>query len=54
MTGFQSAFSAGPLAFLNACEVGGQVATLSGVGGFANSFIQLGASAVIAPLVGAG
>lgn len=48
--GFLVAFKGGPLAFLNACEVGGQVPALDGVGGFANSFIQLGASAVVAPL----
>lgn len=48
--GFVKAFSSRPLAFLNACEVGGTVATLDGVGGFAHSFIELGASAVIAPL----
>jgi hypothetical protein len=39
-----------PFVFLNACEVGRQVPNLSGVGGFAQSFIDLGASAVIAPL----
>jgi CHAT domain len=50
LQGFIAAFKDGPLAFLNACEVGGQVLALDGVGGFANSFIQLGASAVIAPL----
>ena len=50
MKGFQNAFALGPLAFLNACEIGGQVLTLHGVGGFANSFIELGAAAVIAPL----
>jgi len=50
LKGFQAAFKDGPLAFLNACEVGGQVLTLDGVGGFANSFIELGASAVVAPL----
>ena len=50
LKGFQAAFKSGPLAFLNACEVGGQVPALDGVGGFANSFIQLGASAVVAPL----
>lgn len=50
LKGFLSAFEGGPLAFLNACEVGGQVPALDGVGGFANSFIQLGASAVVAPL----
>jgi hypothetical protein len=50
LKGFQAAFRDGPLAFLNACEVGGQVLALDGVGGFANSFIELGASAVVAPL----
>jgi hypothetical protein len=50
MVGFQAAFKDGPLAFLNACEVGGQVLALDGVGGFANSFIELGAGAVVAPL----
>jgi CHAT domain-containing protein len=50
LKGFHAAFKDGPLAFLNACEVGGQVVALDGVGGFANSFIELGASAVIAPL----
>ena len=50
LQGFRVAFKDGPLAFLNACEVGGQVLALEGVGGFANSFIQLGASAVVAPL----
>ena len=39
-----------PFVFLNACEVGRQVPGLAGVGGFAESFIDLGASAVIAPL----
>ena len=50
LKGFQAAFKEGPLAFLNACEVGGQVLALAGVGGFADSFIELGAAAVIAPL----
>jgi hypothetical protein len=50
LKGFQAAFKDGPLAFLNACQVGGQVPALDGLGGFANSFIDLGASAVIAPL----
>jgi len=50
MDGFQAAFQGGTFAFLNACEVGSQVLTLDGVGGFANSFIELGASAVVAPL----
>jgi hypothetical protein len=50
LKGFQAAFKDGPLAFLNACEVGGQVPILDGVGGFASSFIDLGASAVVAPL----
>jgi hypothetical protein len=39
-----------PLVFMNACEVGRQVPALIGVGGFAQSFIDMGASAVIAPL----
>jgi hypothetical protein len=50
LKGFITAFKDGPLAFLNACEVGGQVSALVGVGGFAASFIELGASAVVAPL----
>jgi len=48
--GFQKAFASGPLAFLNACQVGGAIPTLEGVGGFAHTFLALGASAVIAPL----
>jgi len=39
-----------PLIFMNACEVGRTIPSLSGVGGFADSFLELGASAVIAPL----
>ncbi len=39
-----------PLVFLNACEVGRLAPALAGVGGFAQSFIDLGARAVIAPL----
>jgi hypothetical protein len=39
-----------PFVFINACEVGRLVPSLSGVGGFAQTFIDLGASAVIAPL----
>lgn len=50
LKGFKAAFKNGPLAFLNACEVGGQIVVLDGVGGFVNSFIQMGASAVVAPL----
>jgi hypothetical protein len=50
LKGFQAAFQNRPLAFLNACEVGGLVLALDGIGGFANSFIELGASAVVAPL----
>src|SRR5262249_51775237 len=41
-----------PFVFLNACEVGRAMPALVGVGGFAKSFIDLGASAVIAPLWG--
>lgn len=50
LAGFKTAFKNRPLAFLNACEVGAQIPALDGVGGFAHSFIQMGASAVIAPL----
>ncbi len=39
-----------PLVFLNACEVGRTLPALVGVGGFAKSFIDAGASCVIAPL----
>ncbi len=39
-----------PLVFLNACEIGRTTPALVGVGGFAKSFIEIGASAVIAPL----
>lgn len=39
-----------PVIFLNACEVGRATPSLVGLGGFASAFIELGASAVIAPL----
>lgn len=39
-----------PLVFLNACQVGRNTPGLIGVAGFPSSFIQLGASGVIAPL----
>jgi CHAT domain len=39
-----------PLVFINACEIGRTTPALVGVGGFAKSFIDIGASAVIAPL----
>jgi hypothetical protein len=39
-----------PLVFLNACEVGRTVPGLVGIGGFAKTFIDAGASCVIAPL----
>jgi hypothetical protein len=39
-----------PLVFLNACQVGRVVPALIGVGGFAEQFMILGASGVIAPL----
>jgi CHAT domain len=39
-----------PFVFLNACEVGRGAPALVGLGGFAKSFIDIGASAVIAPL----
>ncbi|HYJ04128.1 MAG TPA: CHAT domain-containing protein [Chthoniobacterales bacterium] len=39
-----------PFVFMNACEVGRLTPNLVGVGGFAPTFIDLGASCVIAPL----
>lgn len=42
--------TARPLVFLNACEVGRQAPALVGAGGFAEVFINLGASGVVAPL----
>jgi hypothetical protein len=39
-----------PLIFLNACNVGEAIDTLTGTGGFAPNFIQLNAGAVVAPL----
>jgi hypothetical protein len=51
MPGVVKAFSdAKPLVFLNACEVGRQEPALVGAGGFAEAFMRLGASGVIAPL----
>ncbi len=39
-----------PLVFLNACEVGQQFPALKGTGGFAQAFIRIGASGIIAAL----
>jgi hypothetical protein len=50
LKGFHAAFDRHPFTFLNACEVGLTVRTLDGLGGFANSFLRMGASAVVAPL----
>lgn len=51
MGGVEKGLSTGkPLVFLNACEVGRQEPALVGTGGFAEEFMALGASAVIAPL----
>lgn len=51
MRGVKKAFKEGrPLVFLNACEVGRQEPALVGAGGFAEAFMALGASGVIAPL----
>jgi CHAT domain-containing protein len=51
LSGVKKAFStAKPLVFLNACEVGRQEPALTGAGGFAEAFMALGASGVIAPL----
>lgn len=51
MRGVKKAFKeTKPLVFLNACEVGRQEPALVGAGGFAEIFMELGASGVIAPL----
>ncbi|MFL6197257.1 MAG: CHAT domain-containing protein [Thermoanaerobaculia bacterium] len=51
MPGVKKAFKSGkPLVFLNACEVGREEPALVGIGGFAEQFMALGASGVIAPL----
>ncbi|MEH2521034.1 hypothetical protein V1279_006607 [Bradyrhizobium sp. AZCC 1610] len=51
INGLAKIFSAKkPVVFLNACEVGRGIPSLVGLGGFAPAFIELGASAVIAPL----
>jgi hypothetical protein len=50
MRGVRKGFTARPLVFLNACEVGGQRLSLDGAGGFAHAFIELNAAAVVAPL----
>ncbi|HET9210704.1 MAG TPA: CHAT domain-containing protein [Thermoanaerobaculia bacterium] len=51
MPGVKKAFrDSKPLVFLNACQVGRVVPALIGVGGFAEQFMTLGASGVIAPL----
>lgn len=39
-----------PFVFINACEVGRPAPALAGVGGFAETFIRMGARAVLAPL----
>ena len=51
MEGVAAAFAdKHPFVFLNACEVGRPSPALVGLGGFADSFIQIGASAVLAAL----
>ena len=50
LKGLLAAFRQKPLVFLNACEVGRPTISLSGIGGFAGAFIDIGAAAVIAPL----
>lgn len=51
LPGIKKAFrSAKPFVFLNACEVGRQEPALVGAGGFAEAFMNMGASGVIAPL----
>jgi len=39
-----------PLVFLNACQIGETIQTMTSVGGFGPTFLQLNAGAVIAPL----
>jgi hypothetical protein len=39
-----------PMVFLNACQVGRPTRALVGIGGFADAFMKIGASAVVAPL----
>ena len=41
---------AGPLVFLNACQVGSDKRVLGSYGGFATTLLRIGASAVVAPL----
>jgi hypothetical protein len=51
LPGFTSSFpTARTFVFLNACEVGRLVPALAGIGGFGNSFVEIGSSGVIAPL----
>jgi hypothetical protein len=51
ISGLRRAFAkARPFVFLNACQVGRAAVALVGLRGFAASFIELGASAVIAPI----
>jgi hypothetical protein len=51
LTGVETGISTGrPLVFINACEVGRAVPALAGIGGFAEIFTEMGATAVIAPL----
>jgi CHAT domain-containing protein len=50
LKGFLTAFRRTPFVFLNACEVGQPVRALAGLGGFAYSFLDIGAAAVVAPL----
>jgi hypothetical protein len=50
MDELEDAFKRRPLLFLNACEVGRPVPALVGLGGFAQAFLELGASVVVAPL----
>ena len=51
LQGFLDSFpKARTFVFLNACEVGRTMPALVGVGGFGNSFVEIGSSAVVAPL----
>jgi len=51
LKGFLTSFAKShTFVFLNACEVGRAAPSLVGVGGFGNSFVEIGSSAVVAPL----
>jgi len=48
--GFKRFCSKHPLVFLNACQVGGTIQTMTSAGGFGPTFIKMEAGGVVAPL----